>query len=143
MHACAGTKITQSKSLRYCPPEAIGAEFQGHTTVPSDPAADIWAFGAITFELAYGRGLFNGFRREEDVRATLGGYAPFPWEAAVGVNKPGSFSKSRGLKHILRWCLHRDPSQRPTAHALVADVSMRMRDAENASSSQFKNGRKK
>lgn len=139
----AGTKIAMSKSIRYAPPEAILAAERHHTTVPSDPAADIWSFGAITFELATGQSMFSGFHDASSVRAALGGHAPFPWESSVGVNASGCFSKIGGLRRVLKWCLCRDPAQRPTAHALVAEISTRMRAAEGSSSSQFRGGRRR
>jgi serine/threonine protein kinase len=140
MHA--GTKIAISESIRYSPPEAIAAADRGHTTVPSDPAADIWAFGAITYELTTGKSMVSGYRTAEEVRSALRGQTPFPWEVSVGVNANGCFSKIGGLRRVLKWCLCRDPAQRPTAHALVAEITSRMRAAET-SSSQFKNSKKK
>ena len=132
------------KSIRYAPPEAILAAEQNHTTVPSDPAADIWAYGAITYELATGKSMFSGFHTTSDIRGALAGRAPFPWESSVGVNATGCFSKIGGLRRVLKWCLCRDPAQRPTAHALVAEITTRMRAVETASSSSaFKRTRTK
>ena len=143
LFGAAGTKTALSKSIRYAPPEAIQAAEQNHTTVPSDPAADIWSFGAVTFELATGKSMFAGFHSAADVRAALAGRAPFPWESAVGTSATGCFSKIGGLRRVLKWCLCRDPAQRPTAHALVAEITTRMRAAETSSSSQFRGGRRR
>ena len=105
LFGAAGTKTALSKSIRYAPPEAIQAAEQNHTTVPSDPAADIWSFGAVTFELATGKSMFAGFHSAADVRAALAGRAPFPWESAVGTSATGCFSKIGGLRRVLKLSL--------------------------------------
>lgn len=47
-----------SFSLQYAPPEAVRAYVDGHKTIDSSPAADIWAFGVVAFELLTARRTF-------------------------------------------------------------------------------------
>jgi serine/threonine protein kinase len=129
---CAGTRAAHSKSLRYAPPEAIVAADSRAATVPADPAADIWAFGAIAYELLVGAPVFPTAVSSTDVRAALAGRAPLPWEASPGQLTSRSFRKLGGLRRIVRWCLSRDPALRPTADALVAEITAKMRSATDA-----------
>ena len=84
---------------------------------PVDKRADIWAFGAVLFEMLTGRRAFAG----EDVSLTLSAVLQREpeWEALAP-------AVPSGLNTYLRRCLHKDPTQRIQA---VGDVRLAMEGA--------------
>ena len=84
---------------------------------PTDRRADIWAFGAVLFEILTGKRAFEG----EDVSVTLANVINQPpdWERL-----PGGISPS--LQTYLRRCLDKDPTRRVQA---IGDVRLAMEGA--------------
>jgi eukaryotic-like serine/threonine-protein kinase len=77
-----------------------------------DKRADIWAFGAVLFEMLTGKRAFPG----EDLTDTLAAVAKLdpPWDA-IGAGVPAR------LRQVLRVCLQKDPKQRAQA---IGDVRL-------------------
>ena len=79
-----------------------------------DDRADIWAFGAILYEMLTGRRAFHG----EDISLTL---------AEVMKSEPDwtllPADVSGGIRAVLKWCLQKDPRQRLRD---IADVRLLM-----------------
>ena len=84
---------------------------------PTDRRADIWAFGAVLFEMLTGKRAFEG----EDVSVTLANVINQPpdWERL-----PDGISPS--LQTYLRRCLDKDPTKRVQA---IGDVRLAMEGA--------------
>jgi serine/threonine protein kinase/Tol biopolymer transport system component len=66
---------------------------------PVDKRADIWAFGAVLWEMVTGKRLFEG----ETVAHTL---------ASVLTKEPNWNTLPKHVQWLLRWCLEKDPKQR-------------------------------
>ena len=88
---------------------------------PTDRRADIWAFGAVLFEMLTGKRAFEG----EDVSVTLANVINQPpdWERL-----PDGISPS--LHRYLRRCLDKDPTKRVQA---IGDVRLAMDGAFDTS----------
>ena len=82
-----------------------------------DKRADVWAFGAVLFEMLSGRGVFDG----RDVSETLAGVikSEAPWEAL-----PSDVSPT--VVQVLRRCLAKEPKHRLRD---VGDVQIAMEGA--------------
>jgi serine/threonine-protein kinase len=70
---------------------------------PVDRRADIWAFGAVLFEMLSGRRAFDGTSSTEILAAVL--KETPPWEALPATLPPA-------VARLVRRCLERDPRQR-------------------------------
>jgi Tol biopolymer transport system component len=68
-----------------------------------DRRADIWAFGALVFEMLTGRTLFTGDTVSDTLAAVL--RQEVDWAALPAATPPA-------LRHLLQRCLERDPKQR-------------------------------
>src|SRR5579871_6566128 len=66
---------------------------------PVDKRADIWAFGAVLYEMVTGRQLFQG----DDITSTL---------AAVVLKEPDLEAVPPRIRRVLRRCLEKDPKKR-------------------------------
>ena len=66
---------------------------------PVDKRADIWAFGAVLYEMVTGRQLFQG----EDLSETL---------ASVIMKEPDLEAAPPRVRRVLRRCLEEDPTKR-------------------------------
>lgn len=95
-------------SLPYMAPEQVAADGR-----PADPRIDVWALGAILYELLEGEPAFVG--SESEVRqAILAGALREP---------PDGAPQSPPLAAVYRRCLAPDPAARyATAEAVVADL---------------------
>ena len=82
-----------------------------------DRRADVWAFGAVLFEMLSGRRVFDG----RDVSETLAGVikSEAPWEALPSDTPPT-------LSTVLRRCLEKEPKHRIRD---IGDVSLAMEGA--------------
>ena len=83
----------------------------------ADKRADIWAFGAVLFEMLTGRRLFEGESVSDVLAAVL--RQEIDWRALPGETPPSA-------GRLLRRCLQRDPRDR--LHD-IADVRLELEDA--------------
>ncbi|HEV8200881.1 MAG TPA: protein kinase [Candidatus Polarisedimenticolia bacterium] len=85
-----------------------------------DRRADVWAFGAVLYEMLTGRRAFEG----EDVSFTLANVLKesVDWSPLPGDLPPG-------VRRLLRRCLEKDPRRRL---ASMADARLEMEDTETA-----------
>lgn len=94
----------------------------GERSIKSDPAADIWAIGLIAYELIHRQRAFREFSWTfTDVLDAAAGAKAYPWE-----DRPGTFRRDpdlRALGSVVRACLARDASARPTAEKLVQKLN--------------------
>jgi hypothetical protein len=93
--------------VRYLAPEAASADYAG----PS-PAEDIYALGAILYELLAGRAAFGGESLQEIWSRVLSGLAAFDALTASGAPP--------NLQEICLACLAKQPVDRPSLHDLAA-----------------------
>ena len=75
-------------------------------------ATDIWALGVVAYELLLLRRTFLPSMPEKQVRDTILGRLPLPWEQT----EPRGL---RTLRHGVLACLSRTPEARPSAAAVV------------------------
>jgi Tol biopolymer transport system component len=85
----------------------------------ADRRADIWAFGAVLYEMLAGRPLFTGECVTEVLAAVL--RADIPW-SALPPSTPAS------VRRLLRHCLERDPKKRLSA---IGDARFDLDEAKN------------
>ncbi len=50
-----------------CHLQVIGADVMGESSVASDPAQDMWAYGVIAYEILAGRRFFSADMSDQDV----------------------------------------------------------------------------
>lgn len=98
-------------TLEYCAPEVLGVVPEGHDPEPA--AADIYAFGALAYEMLTGKSLFDG-EDETLLAAQHVGHDGWPPALAQLGNQP----ELKELAILLAACLRRDPRDR----ARVADL---------------------
>ena len=84
---------------------------------PVDRRSDIWAFGAILFEMLSGRRLFEGETVSDLIAGVL--RQDVPWNSLPEETPPS-------LRRLLRRCLERDPRKRLTA---IGDARLDLDDA--------------
>jgi serine/threonine protein kinase len=118
----AGAEVQIVWSLAYTPPEIVEAVEGGQRRMAADTATDVWALGAIAFELLTKSRIFPPYSMtREDAFEQLLGRELLPWEAGA----PGAEAKVkalRGLKKVVLGCLDRDPAKRPTAAGVLATM---------------------
>ena len=103
--------------MTYTPPEVIHSLEAGSRTIVADPAADMWAFGAIAYELLTGAPIFPRGTPLPDVLAQLAGRQPLPWETSRG-SRP-QLRRLRRLRGSVLRLLERDPVRRLSAEQVV------------------------
>ncbi|HMR76488.1 MAG TPA: serine/threonine-protein kinase, partial [Polyangiaceae bacterium] len=102
-------------TLEYCAPEVLGLVPEGHT--PSPMAVDLYAIGALAFELLTGRQLFDA-DDETQLAAQHVAHDGWPAPLAVLAEEP----QLSEVAIVLAACLRRDPRQRATVDALRAKL---------------------
>lgn len=107
---------TEHPSLRHATPEATLAS-AGAPLPPSSGAEDVWALGALSFQLLTQEEIFQPADDPVAMREQLEGVMPFPWE------QPGVHGELLGRLRLLRptvlSCLDRDPRNRPRIGEIV------------------------
>jgi serine/threonine protein kinase len=98
-------------------PEVVLAVEAKARSVGADPAADMWAVGAIAFELLTRTRAFSSRATMATVRDQIAGRAPLTWEDPA--QRGSKLRQLRILKRIVLACLSRDPRQRPSANKLL------------------------
>jgi serine/threonine protein kinase len=96
----------------------------GETSIRVEHSVDIWAFGVIAFELLTQRRAFSTRLPEALIWEQIMGRIALPWEAMAVQEQTRAPEKNNHFRALAKGaileCLHRAPSQRPTAKALVA-----------------------
>jgi hypothetical protein len=107
-----GRKLTRTSALvgspLYMPPEQLRADKD------LDGRADVWALGAILYELVTGVPPFSGESMPQLIHAVLH-TDPRPFEA-LGIQAPG------GLEAVIARALQKDPAQRIASARELADA---------------------
>lgn len=67
-----------SFTLKYAAPETVQAFRRGDSTCSADPAADVWAFGMICFELLTHQPFYGAFCSSKSVMELLDSDRPSP-----------------------------------------------------------------
>jgi serine/threonine protein kinase len=96
-------------TLQYMAPEQLEGR-------PADPRTDVFAFGALLFEMVTGRRAFEGAASATVVAAILRGDTP-----SVAASLPAA---PRALDRLVRTCLEKDPEDR---FASMHDVLLQLR----------------
>ncbi len=116
-------------SSAYFAPEVMRWSIACDGSLNATTEMDVWAFGAVLFELCAGRHLFaqdisdNEILRPADKTrlCTWNGIddtelAEVFWRGANSC----SDQRRRDAKHLIRWCLQGDPARRPTFDEVLA-----------------------
>jgi serine/threonine protein kinase len=102
----------------YMSPEQAAGEAWNVT-----PATDVWALGAILYELSSGKRPFLGRDAKQVLRRVLEANPPLPRSVNPSVDKP--------LERIILGCLRRNPAERyPSAEAFADDLEHWLRKEE-------------
>ena len=116
-HPNAGEWKWPRCTLAYAPPDIVRAA-QANCDVQIGAAQDVWALGVMAYEAIVGAVTFTSV---EDIGACAAGVSQYPWERP-SEGQPGTWRRSR-LRALVAPCLARDPAARPTAAALLEEVS--------------------
>jgi hypothetical protein len=90
---------------------------------------DVWAFGAVLFELGSGRHLFAQDISDDEILRPADKTRLCTWngiddaELAEVFGRDGnscSEQQRQDAKHLIRWCLQGDPARRPTFDEVLA-----------------------
>lgn len=103
-------------TVEYAAPEVLGVIPEGHD--PAAPPADIYAFGAMAFELLTGTLLFSAGDEYALVAQHVSHDGWLPQLAAIDAI-PGAENVARTIGS----CLRQDPRNRPTASALRVQMA--------------------
>ena len=112
----------------YRPPELLAAADTAaraaSAAAAAHPAADIWAFGVISFELLTNSPAFShGSTRKQIADQISGRAGGLPWEAGgPGEPEDPRLALLRGMRPLVLQCLSRNPTERPAAAEVAASV---------------------
>ncbi|DBA72050.1 TPA: hypothetical protein ACH3X2_010784 [Trebouxia sp. C0005] len=116
--AQAGMHVRSCYQLRYASPEAVQGDLFDVAGAAADPAMDMWALGAIAFEIFTGRGLFSRKNyTDNDVINMLLGFENLPSES-----QPAFWHQIRdtAAQRLVQNLLRRVPDQRSTINEVLA-----------------------
>lgn len=102
--------------MAYAAPEVLIAHSAGGAVLV-EPAQDIWALGCMVYECLTEAPAVDPYHGQAMALAMAQGEAPYPWEEGGEEENP-MFARSRARTTVLA-CLSRDPTQRPSAEALL------------------------
>lgn len=111
-------------TLDYCAPEVLGVTPDPASVTPM--AADIYAFGAMAFEVLTGFPLFDG---QDEMALVTQHVSHDGWPSRLA--KLGRRTRTADLAVVLAACLRHDPRARPTATAVreaLAPMASRLTD---------------
>lgn len=105
-------------SIRYSPPEVILAldrkDIPARALLTHPQKIDIWALGAILFEVVTGRPLINQQRKDEITTTILQGHLD-----EMRTHRP---EVHRSLDTLLHKMLHRQPTERPDTKTIIKAI---------------------
>jgi len=104
----AGTLDYMAPEVLKCPTKDLPEDNKERTDLAYNCSVDIWALGALTYELLHGTPPFSRMDRSETEKLIMGGWQP-PFTV------PGSTS----ARSFIYSCLHRQPAGRPEAQKLL------------------------
>jgi hypothetical protein len=113
-------------TLEYCAPEVLGLVPDGHS--PSPAAVDIYAIGALAFELLTGRQLFDA---DDETQLAAQHVAHDGWPAPLAALAEDPTLSEVAI--VIAACLRRDPRQRASVDALRAKLRTVSRTLSNRS----------
>lgn len=116
--AQAGMHVRSCYQLRYASPEAVQGDLFDVAGAAADPAMDMWALGAIAFEIFTAQGLFSRKSyTDNDVINMLLGFDRLPSES-----QPAFWRQIRdtAAQRLVQNLLRRVPEQRSTINEVLA-----------------------
>ena len=106
-------------TLGYAAPEVVIA-YDNKRPVTAAAACDVWALGVMVFEAFTRKPAVDPFGGAEGAKKLARGELRYPWEAG---ELDETFGGGR-VRRVVEACLARDPAARPTAAALVHNISL-------------------
>lgn len=107
LHTICGTPVYMAPELTY----DVSISKKGYV----GPPVDVWAVGTLFYEMLHNQVLFSGTSSEELYRRVrTGAHASFRGDL------------SKGFRALIKACISLDPSQRPSADALVYNTGALM-----------------
>lgn len=113
----AGEKSTLGFSLKYAAPETISAYESNQQLSCTATAVDIWALGAIAYEIFTQEQVFRPGVSDGEARDALMQRSKLPWEDTV--RRPLHAPEFAAVRPTVLACLSRSTSERITAADLV------------------------
>ncbi|KAG2432076.1 hypothetical protein HXX76_009003 [Chlamydomonas incerta] len=145
--ASAGEAAPPSCTPLYSPPEQLRAALEGHACAAAvSPAADMWAFGVVAFEVLSGSRFYGPSPSLQSVLEAVFGHRPLPCEGGEASALAGV--ELAQARRLIAHLVVRPPAQRWSAatchrNALFGsgdDTDQRARAWDTLSTTQPKNG---